>query len=112
MGSPPRGRGRPLGALGATGAALVEAVRCGGPAEVRVLADRAGVGLSVARRRASALVSLGQLVPLNTGRPAVLALPGQVPAGGAPIDRALAQLVRVFWSGPPVAVIDDECEAD
>lgn len=52
--------------------ALVRAAQAG-PAPVRELAARAGVGYSVARYTATRLVDRGELVVLHGGRPAVLA---------------------------------------
>jgi hypothetical protein len=58
---------------------LVQALQAAagaGPGTVRELAHRGLVGLSVARYTASRMVDRGQLVVVDAGRPAVLALPG------------------------------------
>lgn len=72
--------------------ALMKAAAAG-PAPVRVLAERSQVGFAAARYTASRLVSAGDLVVLDGGRPSVLAVP---PAGDALGDK-LDELHRSFW---------------
>lgn len=83
---------RPRGSYGEVALALCSAAQSG-PAPVRVLAERAQVGYSVARYTASRLVSAGDLVVLDGGRPSVLSVP---PAGEDLADK-LDELHRSFW---------------
>lgn len=83
---------RPRGSYGEVALALRTAAQSG-PAPVRVLAERAQVGYSAARYTASRLVSAGDLVVVDEGRPSVLAVP---PLGEALADK-LDELHRSFW---------------
>lgn len=85
-------RGRPQGSYGAVALALREAA-ASGPAPVRVLCERAQVGYAAGRYTASRLVAAGQLVPVQPGRPMVLA----VPPKGDELGDHLAALHRSFW---------------
>jgi hypothetical protein len=73
------------------------------PGTVADLAERAQVGYSAARYTASRLVRAGELVPLNTGRPAMLS----VGSGPRPVQRqldaldALDMATRSFWDRVP-----------
>lgn len=89
------GLGRPQGSYGDVALALRDAA-VSGPAPVRVLCERAQVGYAAGRYTASRLVAAGQLVPVQTGRPMVLAVP---PAGDELADR-LDALHRSFWERP------------
>jgi predicted transcriptional regulator of viral defense system len=60
---------------------------------VAALAERAQVGSSAARVTASRMVERGDLVVLEPGRPAVLAI---APAGETLADK-LDELARTFW---------------
>ena len=80
---------RPRGELAC---ALLKAASFG-PAPVRVLAERSQVGYDAARYTASRLVSAGDLVVLDGGRPSVLA----VPPGGDTLADHLDELHRSFW---------------
>ena len=72
----------------------LQAAAGAGPGTVRELAHRGLVGLSVARYTASRMVDRGQLVVVDAGRPAVLALPTTTTctcaAAGADLAGALA----------------------
>ena len=73
-----------------------------GPAQVSVAAERACVGRAVARYTASRMVDSGQLVVVQPGKPAVLALAGCVPAASGPqvaagVHQALDLLGSVMW---------------
>ncbi len=84
----------------------------GGVGTVRDLAMRAQVGLGAAKYTASRLVSAGQLVEVEPGRPAVLGLPcaasgsgkgGAASGAGLSIDErldAMEAAVRSFWQRP------------
>lgn len=98
-----RVRGRPVGDVGQ---ALMSAASHGGPATVRVLAERACVGYAAARYTASRLVSRGALVPVSPARPATLAPAAPRSARSAPaaVDAATARpwaeletALRSFW---------------
>ena len=89
------GMGRPQGSYGGLAQALRDAA-VSGPAPVRVLCERAQVGYAAGRYTASRLVAAGQLVPVQAGRPMVLALP---PAGEGLADH-LDALHRSFWDQP------------
>lgn len=80
-------RGRPRGEVSI---ALLEAARQG-PGTVVDLAARAQVGRHAARYTASRLVTRGELVALNAGRPAMLALPPEDTAALGP--QALAAVL-------------------
>jgi hypothetical protein len=80
---------RPRGSYGEVTAALVRAAYSG-PAPVRELAARACVGFDVADRKASVLVSRGDLVVVRAGRPRLLGVPEQAPP-------AREDLLRSFW---------------
>ena len=95
------GMGRPQGSYGGLAQALRDAA-VSGPAPVRVLCERAQVGYAAGRYTASRLVAAGQLVPVQAGRPMVLALP---PAGEELADH-LDALHRSFWDQP--GLTDDE----
>ncbi len=84
---------RPRGSHGEVAMALRKAAADGGPAPVRVLAERAQVGYSTARYTASRLVDAGYLVLLDDARPSVLAVP---PSGDTLADK-LDELHRQFW---------------
>lgn len=75
---------RPRGSYGAVAKALLGAAVAGGPAPVRVLAERACVGYRVARYTASRLVACGDLEVHADSRPAVLAAVQARCSGGAP----------------------------
>jgi hypothetical protein len=83
---------RPRGSYGEVALALCNAAQSG-PASVRVLAERAQVGYGAARYTASRLVSAGDLVVVDGGRPSVLAVP---PSGDTLADK-LDDLHRQFW---------------
>lgn len=83
---------RPRGSYGEIGRALLAAAAVG-PATVAALAERAQVGSSAARVTASRMVERGDLVVLEPGRPAVLAI---APAGETLADK-LGELARTFW---------------
>jgi hypothetical protein len=73
-----------------------------GPAQVSVAAERACVGRAVARYTASRMVDSGQLVVVQPGKPAVLALATVVHAAAAPraassLNQALDLLASVRW---------------
>lgn len=73
-----------------------------GPAPVRVAADLACVGRAAARYTASRMVDSGQLVVVQTGKPAVLALAGDAASdGGAQraggVHQSLDLLRSVMW---------------
>lgn len=89
------GFGRPQGSYGGVAMALRDAA-VSGPAPVRVLCERAQVGYAAGRYTASRLVAAGHLVPVQAGRPMVLALP---PAGNGLADH-LDALHRSFWDQP------------
>lgn len=93
--SSPRGAGRPVGAFGDVSRALLASASSAGPGTVRDLAERACVGAAVARYTASRLVSRGELVPLSTGRPMVLAAAG----------------VRSFWEEAVAEAAADDGDA-
>lgn len=95
--SSPRGAGRPVGAFGDVSRALLASASSAGPGTVRELAERACVGAAVARYTASRLVSRGELVPLSTARPMVL---------------AAASGVRSFWEEAAAEAVADACDAD
>lgn len=86
---------RPRGSFGEVAIALRSAA-FEAPGTVAQLAERACVGYDVARYTASRLVSSGELVKRNEGRPAILAAPPQTPAGDSLADR-LDELHRSFW---------------
>lgn len=76
-----------------------------GPAPVTEAAQRACVGLSVARYTASRMVGAGDLVVVQPGKPAVLGLPmaaqGQcTPQDVVSVVHALDLLTRSFWDCP------------
>jgi len=89
------GVGRPQGTYGGIALALRDAA-ASGPATVRVLCERAQVGYDAGRYTASRLVAAGQLVPVQPGRPMVLA---QAPEGDELGDH-LVMLHRSFWDQP------------
>ena len=80
------GRGRPQGEVRQ---ALLRAYEQG-PTHVRDAAQRACVGLAVARYTASRMVSAGELVVLQATRPAVLSLPGSSAAVSAGCGAAVS----------------------
>lgn len=80
------------GCYGDVAVALLGAAR-EGPATVRTLAQRAQVGYGAAWYTACRLKERGQLVVVEEGRPAVLAVP---PAGGE-LGQRLDELHRTFW---------------
>lgn len=80
------------GCYGDVAQAMLGAAR-EGPATVRTLADRAQVGYGSAWYTATRLKARGELVELEGGRPAVLAVP---PAGNELADK-LDELHRSFW---------------
>lgn len=55
-----------------------------GPGTVTELAHRGQVGLPVARYTASRMLARGDLVPVSSGRPMVLAVPDVAPEPAAP----------------------------
>lgn len=80
------------GCYGDVAVALLGAAR-EGPGTVRTLAQRAQVGYGAAWYTATRLKERGELVVVEDGRPAVLAVP---PAGDSLADR-LDELHRSFW---------------
>lgn len=78
-----------------------------GPAQVRVAAERACVGLAVARYTASRMVDSGELAVLVPGKPAVLGLPGagcvDLNAARPPMGDVVHALglLQSFWERPP-----------
>jgi hypothetical protein len=78
------------------------------------LAGRAQVGYGAARYTASRLLARGDLVQLQGGRPAVLAVApcGAVvtPAGGE-LGNALQALQRAFWRGQQAGGGDEDAAA-
>ena len=91
---PPRGK---IGRMARPHGELVQALQAAagaGPGTVRELAHRGLVGLSVARYTASRMVDRGQLVVVDAGRPAVLALPTTTCAEAAAVGADLAAAWR------------------
>lgn len=66
-----------------------------GPAEVKVAAHRAQVGLAVARYTASRMVDAGELVVVHDGRPAVLAVADAAPRPPSADVRVRLQLDEI-----------------
>lgn len=83
---------RPRGSYGEIGRALLAAAAVG-PATVSALAERAQVGSAAARVTASRLIERGDLVVIEVGRPAVVA----IPPGGDTLAEKLDELHRSFW---------------
>ncbi len=83
--------------------ALVQAWR-EGPAPVRVAAERACVGVAAAKYTATRMVSRGDLVVVQDGRPAVLGLAADVLPADPPgaVDDAVGALM--CWVRLGVAV--------
>lgn len=84
---------RPRGSYGEVAQVMLETATTHGPGTVRALAERAQVGYGAARYTASRLLSTGDLVVLEGGRPSVLA----VPPGGDELADKLDELHRSFW---------------
>lgn len=84
---------RPRGSYGEVGRALIDQAKKQ-PGTVRELAQRAQVGYVTAAKTASRFVQAGELVKLNEGRPAVLALPDQ---GSQPEGNVFLLLSPSLW---------------
>ena len=75
-----------------------------GPAEVKVAARRAQVGLATARYTASRMLDAGELVVLRDRRPAVFALAQGDRSAAAPrqtVEQSLDLLRSVMWGRMP-----------
>lgn len=72
-----------------------------GPAPVREAAQRACVGMAVARYTASRMVDSGELVVVQPGKPAVLARPVAAPSAADAVTVVDAlDLLQSFWERP------------
>lgn len=90
---------RPPGTYGDVRVALMQAAAAG-PAPVRGLAERAGVGFDLAKCTASRMVAAGDLVRLSEGRPSVLGLPTTplaMPPAGDGLGDLLVAMSTSFW---------------
>lgn len=90
---------RPRGMFGDVSQALLRAARDAGRGTVRDLARRAKVGMPSARYTASRLVSAGELVVVEHGRPAVLAPRGCAPTMGERLNAVEAAIRGFAWTG-------------